>query len=182
MDVVTGVELECSYGAGDGRTRSGVASMPKERSGGPRLDWSCDWEKYGYDTDKNFGPFEIITKPGSLSFMLRLPDTMKSVHPVFHVSQLETSLQSSIPNRVQSLPPPIEVDGEVEYEVEEILDSKIDRRRRHCQLLYLVRWAGYASTDEETSWLLATELDHASELVEDFHHKYPGKPGPHKSA
>jgi len=50
MDVGTGVELECSYGAGDGRTRSGVASMPKERSGGPRLDQSCNWEKYGYDT------------------------------------------------------------------------------------------------------------------------------------
>jgi len=133
-------------------------------------------------SDKNFGPFEIIAKPGSLSFTLRLPDTMKSVHPVFHMSQLETSLQSSIPNCIQSPPPPIEVDGEVEYEVEEILDSKIDRRRRHCQLLYLVRWAGYAGTDEETSWLLATELDHASELVEDFHHKYPGKPGPHKSA
>ena len=49
MDVVTGVELECSNGAGDGRTRSGVASMPKESSGGPRLDRSCDWEKYGYD-------------------------------------------------------------------------------------------------------------------------------------
>jgi len=49
MDIGTGVELECSYGAGDGRTRSGVASMPKERSGRPRLDRSCDWEKYGYD-------------------------------------------------------------------------------------------------------------------------------------
>jgi len=49
MDVVTGVELEYSYGAGDGWTRSEVASMPKERSGRPRLDWSCDWEKYGYD-------------------------------------------------------------------------------------------------------------------------------------
>ena len=24
--------------------------MPKERSGGPRLDRSCDWEKYGYDS------------------------------------------------------------------------------------------------------------------------------------
>jgi len=44
MDVVTGVELKCSYGAGDGRTRSGVASMPKERSGRPRLDRSCDWK------------------------------------------------------------------------------------------------------------------------------------------
>jgi len=53
MDVVTGVELEYSYGAGDGRTRSGVASMPKERSGGPRLDRSCDWEKYGYDTSQS---------------------------------------------------------------------------------------------------------------------------------
>jgi len=50
MDVVTGVELECSYRAGDGQTRSGVVSMPKERSGGPRSDRSCDREKYGYDT------------------------------------------------------------------------------------------------------------------------------------
>jgi len=38
MDIVTGVELEYSYGAGDGWTRSGVASMPKERSGGPSTD------------------------------------------------------------------------------------------------------------------------------------------------
>jgi len=51
MDIVTGVELEYSYGARDGRTRSGVASMPKERLGGPRLDWSCNWEKYGYDSN-----------------------------------------------------------------------------------------------------------------------------------
>jgi len=49
MDVVTRVQLEYSYGAGDGWTRSRVVSMPKERSGRPRLDQSCDWEKYGYD-------------------------------------------------------------------------------------------------------------------------------------
>ena len=49
MVIVTRVELECSYGAGDGQTRSGVVSMPKERSGRPRLDQSCDWEKHGYD-------------------------------------------------------------------------------------------------------------------------------------
>jgi len=52
MDIVTRVELECSYGAGDDWTRSRVASMPKERSGGPRLDWSCNWEKYGYDRNQ----------------------------------------------------------------------------------------------------------------------------------
>ena len=68
---------------------------------------------------------------------------MKSVHPISHVSQLELFHPSTILNRVQPPPPPIEVDGEVEYEVEEILDSKIDRRRCHCQLLYLVCWAGW---------------------------------------
>ncbi|KIL54336.1 hypothetical protein M378DRAFT_92762, partial [Amanita muscaria Koide BX008] len=47
-----------------------------------------------------------------------------------------------------------------------------------CKLLYLVRWSGYEGTDEETSWVLATELDHASEAVFDFHEKYPHKPKP----
>ena len=83
-----------------------------------------------------------------------------------------------IPNCVQPLAPLIEVDGEPKYEIEEILDSKIDRRQCHCQLLYLVHWLGYQGTDDETSWLLATELGNARELVADFHRRYPNKPGP----
>jgi hypothetical protein len=55
----------------------------------------------------------------------------------------------------------VEIDGETEYEISKILDSKIDNRRRHCKLLYLVRWEGYEGTNEETSWMLASELDHA---------------------
>ena len=99
---------------------------------------------------------------------------MKSMHPVFHVSQLEPSIPNLIPNRVQPPPPPIEVDGEPEYEISDILDSKIDRRRRNCKLLCLVRWSGYEGTDEETSWLLATELDHASELIDKIPLPDPG--------
>jgi hypothetical protein len=132
-------------------------------------------------SEKNLGPYSIIAQVGTHSFTLRLPDTMRSVHPVFHVSQLEPCTPNVIPNRIQPPPPAIEVDGEPEYEIAEILDSKIDRRRRHCQLLYLVRWAGYEGTDEETSWLLATELGNASELVTDFHSAYPAKPGPFHS-
>ena len=86
---------------------------------------------------------------------------MRAVHPVFHVSQLELATPNIIPNRVQPPSPPVEVDGEPEYEIAEILDSKLDRRRRQCPLLYLVRWAGYEGTDEETSWLVANELGHA---------------------
>jgi hypothetical protein len=78
---------------------------------------------------------------------------------------------------MQSPPPPVEVEGELEYEISEILDTKIDNRRR-CKLLYYVRWASYEGTDEETSWLPTTELEHTQELVMDFHTCYPGKPGP----
>ena len=106
---------------------------------------------------------------------------MKAVHPVFHVSQLEPAIPNTIPNRVQPLPLPVEIEGEPEYEIAKILDSKIDRRHRNCKLLYLVRWLGYEGTDEETSWLLAMELGHASNLISDFHSCYPTKPGPHSA-
>ena len=96
---------------------------------------------------------------------------MRAVHPVFHVSMLESTVSNLIPNRHQTPPPPVIVDGEPEYEISEILDSKLDNRRHACKLLYLVRWSGYEGTDEEMSWLLATELDHVSELLSDFHQK-----------
>ena len=70
------------------------------------------------------------------------------------------------------------VNDEPEFEISKILDTKIDNRRRACKLLYLVRWTGYKGTDEETSWILASELRHASELVTEFHAKYSAKPGP----
>jgi hypothetical protein len=39
--------------------------------------------------------------------------------------------------------------------------KKLDKRRA-CKLLYLVQWSGYEGTNEETSWILANELGHAS--------------------
>ena len=128
---------------------------------------------------KNLGPFMVLTQAGSRSFTLQLPNSMKSVHSVFHVSQLEPTVPNVIPNRVQAPLPSVEVDGEPEYEISEILNSKIDHQQRNCKLLYLVRWSRYEGTDDEMSWLLATELGHASELVHDFHLQYLDKFKPH---
>jgi hypothetical protein len=128
--------------------------------------------------EKNLGPFEILAQVGTHSFTLRLPDSMRAVHPVFHVSMLEPATPNTIPDRTQPAPPPVLIDGEPEFEISEILDAKLDNRRRTCKLLYLVRWTGYEGTDEETSWILASELGHASEVVADFHAAYPAKPGP----
>ena len=128
--------------------------------------------------EKSLGPFEVLAKVGRQSYSIRLPQSLRGIHPVFHVVELEPATPNVIPQRVQSPPPPVSIDGEPEYEISEILDSKLDRRRRKCQLLYKVRWAGYEGTDEETSWLLATELGHARELLADFYAAYPNKPGP----
>ena len=65
----------------------------------------------------------------------------------------------------------------LQYEISEILDSHIDKQRK-WKLLYLVKWAGYKGTDEETSWLPASKLGYASEVILDFHLAYPSKPGP----
>ena len=128
--------------------------------------------------EKFLGPFEIIAHHGTYSFTLRLPDHMRSIHPVFHASMLESTLPNTIPNQVQPLPAPVVIDGEPEFKISDVLGSKIDKQRKACKLLYLVRWTGYEGTNEETSWILTSELDHASELVQDFHKSYLAKPGP----
>ena len=127
---------------------------------------------------KFLGPYEVIAQPGTHSVMLWLPDNLRAVHPVFHVSMLEPATPSTIPDRVQPPPPPVFIDGKLEFEIAEILDSKVNQRCHNCKLLYLVRWTGYASTDKETSWILAMELGNAPELVADYHAAYLTKLGP----
>lgn len=90
---------------------------------------------------------------------------------------LEPAMPNTIPDWIQPPPPPIEVEGDIEYEIAEIVDSKIDKRRK-CKLLYYVRWLGYEGTDEEFSWLPTDELGHAVELVSNYHSAYLTKPGP----
>ena len=128
-------------------------------------------------SEKFLGPFKILAKAGTHSFTLRLPESIHGVHPIFHVSMLKPTTPNEIPNCVQSLPPPINIQGDLEYEISEVLDSKIDRRQS-CKLLYLVWWLGYENTNEEFSWLPTTELDHAKDLISNFHSAYPNKSGP----
>jgi len=109
------------------------------------------------------------------SYLVKLPTHLRSVHPVFHVSQLELVFSSQIPNRESTPPPPVVVDGNLEFEIEKILDSKLDYRRRD-PLLYYVQWAGYEGTPEEFSWVPASDLENAKELVAEFHLDYPEKP------
>ena len=75
---------------------------------------------------------------------------MKAIYPVFHVSMLEPTLPNTIPNCTQPPLPHVIIDSEQEFEVSEVLDSKINNRHKACKLLYLVWCGGYEGMDEET--------------------------------
>jgi hypothetical protein len=123
---------------------------------------------------RRLGPFKIIEKVSSHAFRLELPPALKSLHDVFHVNLLEPYTENTIPNRRQPPPPPVEVDEALEYEVSAILDSRKHRNR----LQYLVEWAGYEGTPDHHTWEPATNLRNAKEYIQDFHRRYPNKPGP----
>ena len=77
--------------------------------------------------ERYLGPFEVMAHVGTHSFALCLPNSMRAVHPVFHISMLEPAHGNIIPEHTQSPMPLVEIDGKLEYEISEILDSKIDK-------------------------------------------------------
>ena len=123
------------------------------------------------------GPYEVIGKPSAASYTIRLPKSMAGVHPVFHVSQLEPHFPNPFPGREEPPPAAVElINGEEHFEVKQIVDSKLDRRFR-APLRYLVEWHGYENTDEQYSWVGAHDIN-APEHLENFHRRFPNKPGP----
>ena len=72
--------------------------------------------------------------------------------PVFHVSLLQPTSSSEIPNRAIDPPPPIKLDISNEWEINWILDSRFDCCCKGSGLLYLVKWKGFDNTPNATSW------------------------------
>ena len=102
---------------------------------------------------------------------------MRAIYPVFHVSMLEPATPNTFLQYSEPLSAPVIIKREPEYKISKIVDSKIDCWRA-CKLLYKVIWLEYEDTDNDFKWLPAIELEHAKELVNNFHLKYPSKLGP----
>ncbi|KAJ1121322.1 hypothetical protein NDU88_009435 [Pleurodeles waltl] len=73
-----------------------------------------------------YAPFRISHILNPVVVRLRLPHTWR-VHPVFHVSQLKPFVPDPYHRQFQC-PPPLSINGQPEYEVQEICDSRIFRR------------------------------------------------------
>ncbi|KAH0602650.1 uncharacterized protein H6S33_008300 [Morchella sextelata] len=118
---------------------------------------------------KRIGPYVVKRIVNPYAYELELPRSMK-IHPVFHVSLLSPAANDPLPGQEQLPPPPIEIEGQEEWEVEDILDS----RKRRGRFEYLVKYVGY----NETSWQPLSDVEHSPDIVERFHERYPRKPKP----
>ncbi len=126
---------------------------------------------------RRLGPFKILLEVSSHARKLDLPLSLKRIHPVFHVSLLEPDHPNPFPLRLEPPPIPILVGNDLEYEVQQVYNSK-RANRVGAKLSYLVQWKGYEGTAEEYSWEPIDNLGNASELIAEFHQAYPDKPGP----
>ena len=87
---------------------------------------------------------------------------------MFHADLLTPYHETELHGPNFTKPPPDLIDGEEEYEIEEVLQSR--RQGRGHKIQYLVKWKGYP--DSENQWVDWNDL-HAEEALVDFKQKNP---------
>jgi len=70
------------------------------------------------------GPFSMSEKIRTHLYLIKLLEYLRTIHPMFYISQLEPAPLNNIPNHNNLSPPPIEVDRNLKFEVAQILNSK----------------------------------------------------------
>src|SRR6266705_3292316 len=99
---------------------------------------------------------------------LQLPTQLKGVHPIVSVTNVRPYLPDEIvEHTADPCPGPEVIDGEEEYEVERILDSKY----RYRKLWYFIKFSGWPNS--ETAWLPPKSLERSPELIVASHASHP---------
>ena len=94
---------------------------------------------------KHYRPFKVLKVVRHVNFHLELPAHWK-IHNIFHAKLLHPYKETEEHGENFTEPPPDLIEGEPEWEVEKILDI----RMQWSQDQYLIRWKGYLSA--HNSW------------------------------
>uniref|UniRef100_A0A8C5MZ57 Chromo domain-containing protein n=1 Tax=Leptobrachium leishanense TaxID=445787 RepID=A0A8C5MZ57_9ANUR len=113
------------------------------------------------------GPYRVLRRFNPVSYALELPKSLR-IPNSFHTSLLKPLVCNRYTTPVNQ-PPPVQVQGQEEYEVQALIDSRWSRGG----LQYLVHWKGYGP--EERSWVAASDV-HAPGLVSAYHRRFPSRP------
>jgi hypothetical protein len=120
---------------------------------------------------KKMGPFKVTKAVGRRAYQIELPPQMR-IHRVFYVSLLEPYKSPADPQRRVEPQEVEEIDGEVNWVVREVADSRENRQKKI--VLYLVLWEGYEQ--EDATWEPWEHLRNSAEKALIWFHKhYPRK-------
>ena len=111
-------------------------------------------------TEKFIGLYMVRRIVSKNAVELELPASLR-IHLVVNVRRI-VKYREQVEEQKKIPLPPVEVAGEKEYEVEEILD----RQERKGKTKYLVKWKGYMA--EENIWEELENLKNAREKIEEF--------------
>ena len=108
---------------------------------------------------RRYRPFKVVSQISHVTYRLRLPPTW-NIHDIFHASLLTPykKTEQHGPNFLE--PPPEIIEGELEWEVERILQKRTFGRWKKKQ--YLVQWKGYSPAHD--LWVSKDNI-HAPELI-----------------
>jgi len=84
---------------------------------------------------KKIGPLKVIGRIGTSAYKLDFPASMR-IHNIFNISLLKLHTNNKLRSPQSAPPPPIIIEGEREYELEEIVDSGL--HNNHLQ--YRAKW------------------------------------------
>jgi hypothetical protein len=116
---------------------------------------------------KCYGPFKVTKEISPVAFRLELPASW-NIHNVFHASLLSPYTETAAHGPNFSRPPPDLIDGEEEYEVEQLVAHRYHGRSKALQ--YLVKWKGYPASDN--TWEPADQI-HAPDLLKTYYRRNP---------
>jgi len=114
---------------------------------------------------KKIGPFEILANIGTSAYKLALSPSM-AIHNTFNISLLEPYQDNRFPSQIKEPPPPIQIEGEDEYELDQIIDSRL----HYNKFQYRAKWKGH-SPEHDKVWYPAENCNNAEHTVQRFHRR-----------
>ena len=115
------------------------------------------------------GPYTILEQVGH-AYRLDLPTAIK-IHPVISADKLRKAADDPLPAQIQEPGLPIVVNGQEEWDVDEILAS----RGYYGKLQYRVKWA---NSDLDPAWYYASDFIGCPHKLKEFHDANTDVPGP----
>nr|XP_016464616.1 PREDICTED: uncharacterized protein LOC107787542 [Nicotiana tabacum] len=106
-------------------------------------------------SSKYFGPFQILSRVGSVAYTLDLSAGTK-IHSTFHISQLKRKIGSH--SASVTLPVVLSEDGHVLLEPEAILDRRMIQKNGRVVSQVLVKW--FNAAPEDSTWEEYHDLKH----------------------